>query len=201
MLRAPDRVVVGIEGSRGYVEQARRDQTWLPIQQGDVTRLPFRNEVFDAAVMLDVLEHVDSAPRAVAELRRVLKPGGLLVLSVPHAGVMQHWDSLNVYSGWADRFGWRPIDETERGFPEHRHFSVDDLAVLLQGFRIDAVIRTGLGVSEPVNTACMTLFRGLVPAEPLYKAARLAYFTTALIEDPIPFGGAAYNITLRAVRL
>ena len=45
--------------------------------------LPFAAESFDLVAMLDVLEHIAAADRALAEARRVLSPGGHLVLTVP----------------------------------------------------------------------------------------------------------------------
>lgn len=54
---------------------------WL--RREDVTRLSFRDRSFDAVVSLDVLEHVPDYRRALAEFARVLRPEGVLVLSVP----------------------------------------------------------------------------------------------------------------------
>jgi SAM-dependent methyltransferase len=45
--------------------------------------LPLRSERFDAVVALDVFEHIEDDGAAFAEAARVLKPGGVLVLSVP----------------------------------------------------------------------------------------------------------------------
>ncbi|RPJ74308.1 MAG: class I SAM-dependent methyltransferase [Desulfobacteraceae bacterium] len=49
----------------------------------DGMRLPFAAEVFDAVVCSEVLEHLFSPDQAVAEMMRVLKPGGHFVVSVP----------------------------------------------------------------------------------------------------------------------
>ena len=51
----------------------------------DATRLPFADESFDAVTMFDVLEHIPDHQRAAAEARRVLRPGGVLLASSPHA--------------------------------------------------------------------------------------------------------------------
>jgi SAM-dependent methyltransferase len=50
---------------------------------GDGEALPFQTDVFDAAIALDIFEHVEGDFAAVSETFRSLKPGGLLVLSVP----------------------------------------------------------------------------------------------------------------------
>lgn len=50
---------------------------------GDATLLPFSSAGLDAVVMLEVLEHVRYPDRAVREAARVLRRGGLLILSMP----------------------------------------------------------------------------------------------------------------------
>lgn len=53
------------------------------VRQGSVHAMPYADAAFDAVVSLDVLDADDvDPPRAVAEFRRVLRPGGLLVLNV-----------------------------------------------------------------------------------------------------------------------
>ncbi|MEK7444416.1 MAG: methyltransferase domain-containing protein [candidate division NC10 bacterium] len=49
----------------------------------DIQALPFHEAVFDTVKATEVLEHVPDAARALAECRRVLRPGGRLVATVP----------------------------------------------------------------------------------------------------------------------
>ena len=49
----------------------------------DATRLPFANDSFDYVICSEVLEHIPDDRKAVAEMTRVLKPEGTLVISVP----------------------------------------------------------------------------------------------------------------------
>jgi SAM-dependent methyltransferase len=51
---------------------------------GDAQRLPFADGAFDTVFCSQVLEHVPEPWLALAEFRRVLKPGGHLILTVPH---------------------------------------------------------------------------------------------------------------------
>jgi SAM-dependent methyltransferase len=52
----------------------------------DLTRLPFADASFDRVIASEVLEHVVDDETAIAEVARVLRPGGLAALSVPAAG-------------------------------------------------------------------------------------------------------------------
>lgn len=60
--------------------KARGTVTFL---QGDVTRMPFADGHFDRVLCTEVLEHVDDDRAVLAELVRVLRPGGVLAVSVP----------------------------------------------------------------------------------------------------------------------
>jgi SAM-dependent methyltransferase len=53
------------------------------VEPGNVERLRFGDETFDCVVSGEVLEHLDDDTAALREFERVLKPGGLLLVSVP----------------------------------------------------------------------------------------------------------------------
>ena len=54
--------------------------------RGDALRLPFPDGAFDKVVCAEVLEHVPDDSAAMTELARVLRPGGMLAVSVPRYG-------------------------------------------------------------------------------------------------------------------
>jgi 2-polyprenyl-6-hydroxyphenyl methylase / 3-demethylubiquinone-9 3-methyltransferase len=79
-LAAAGATVVGLDRSLGSLGVARRAAgERFKAMQGRLERLPFADGAFDVVVAADVLEHVPDLPAAVAELARVLAPGGRLV--------------------------------------------------------------------------------------------------------------------------
>lgn len=62
----------------------------MPDVVADVRQLPFRSSRFDAAVCLEVLEYLPVPLIAVRELARLLRPGGVLVFSMPF---VHRWDT------------------------------------------------------------------------------------------------------------
>jgi ubiquinone/menaquinone biosynthesis C-methylase UbiE len=59
-------------------EQVEREGLNVEFRKGSVYQLPFQDECFDAVFSHAFLEHLSDPPAALAELRRVLKPGGLI---------------------------------------------------------------------------------------------------------------------------
>jgi ubiquinone/menaquinone biosynthesis C-methylase UbiE len=74
--------VTSVDASSAAVEVLRR-RVPGEIAQADVTTLPFADAAFDAAVLGEVLEHVEDDRGALEEVARVLRPGGVLAVSVP----------------------------------------------------------------------------------------------------------------------
>ena len=57
--------------------------TFCTFGVGNIKNIPIENSSLDAVVCSEVLEHVDSPKESIQELVRVLKPGGIMALSVP----------------------------------------------------------------------------------------------------------------------
>lgn len=67
-----------------------------PIIQGSAEALPFEDGVFDVVYSSHVLEHVENETQAINEMKRVLKPGGILIIGMPTAAMS--WVAL--FSSW-----------------------------------------------------------------------------------------------------
>ena len=83
---------------------------------GDALALPSRGEAFETVICSQVLEHLPEPGLAMSEMARVLKPGGLLVLTAPHIwGIHEEPDDYYRYTGYglrhlADRAGLEVIE-------------------------------------------------------------------------------------------
>lgn len=87
-LHAAGAVATGADISAAALRAARRLLPEARLVRCDVERaLPFGAERFDAVLLSEVVEHVACLPTLLAECRRVLRPGGALVLTTPN-----RWD-------------------------------------------------------------------------------------------------------------
>ncbi|GGF72905.1 hypothetical protein GCM10007301_35910 [Azorhizobium oxalatiphilum] len=66
-------------------------------QVGSAHDLPFPDASFDVIVSFEMIEHVDRQERVIAEVRRVLKPGGLFVVSTPSREVYNRFKAPNEF--------------------------------------------------------------------------------------------------------
>ena len=145
-LAAAGATVVGLDRSLGSLGVARRavagrggsgDPRGVPRwdgpigsfrpTQGRLERLPFADGAFDVVVAADVLEHVPDLPAAVAELARVLAPGGRLV-----------FDTINrtPWSWFTAVFG---LERVLRMVPRGTH----DWRLFIRPAELDRLLRVG----------------------------------------------------------
>jgi ubiquinone/menaquinone biosynthesis C-methylase UbiE len=98
---------------------------------GDILSLQFSDEEIDAIICLSVLEHVQDPFKAVCEMLRVLKKGGLLFLSVPFLTSFHGRKAGKVYS------------PDHRGYPDFWRFTHQGLMLLLKDFDQVEVVPIG----------------------------------------------------------
>jgi len=82
----PELDVHGADFSASTIEAAQKDAQGVTFVQAPAEALPFDDGWFDAVTMFDVLEHVDDPARVLAEIARVLKPGGRFHIVLPLEG-------------------------------------------------------------------------------------------------------------------
>jgi ubiquinone/menaquinone biosynthesis C-methylase UbiE len=99
--------VQGIDVSGEMVRRGRQSMAGHPLRErcrldlGDVERLQFPDASFDAVLCMGVLEYLPGSAAALAELGRVLRPGGVAVFSMPN-GISAYHVARNLYGGLRD---------------------------------------------------------------------------------------------------
>lgn len=104
---------VGADISIGALHKAKA-KGLLVCQTGDPNNLPFQTGAFDAIVCLEVLEHLFRPDLALAEFKRVLRSGGVLIVTVPNAAYWHRRAELAVLGRWNPYGDDRSITEPWR---------------------------------------------------------------------------------------
>ncbi len=110
---SPETQVVGIDLSEGMLRRARRraiqsKMDWVNLVLGNALELPFEDQTFDHVLMSHVVTVVSDPVRLIEEARRVLRPGGQMV-------IINHFRSTNRLIGMIEKWlcpicqqlGWR----------------------------------------------------------------------------------------------
>ena len=131
-------IVTGLDFSEAMLERARRKSTDIEWIRGDLLALPFEDDTFDSATVGFGIRNVADLPGSIAELRRVLRPGGRLAI----LEITRPRGPLRIfYSLWFDRIvpllgkvlpggeAYTYLPASVRRFP-----GPDDLAAQMAGF-------------------------------------------------------------------
>jgi len=96
------------------------------VRHGDVTASDWADGALDAVLSLDVLEHVPDARSAFSELARVIRPGGVLVMTIPfYEDALQSTQIATLSAAGAVEFVGEPEyhgDPLGSGVPCFHHF-------------------------------------------------------------------------------
>lgn len=104
----PQCSVVGIEYSKDGRDIAK-EHYGIELQAGSILELPPPDNSVDAAIALDVLEHVERDDVAFSELLRITKPGGFVIINVP--AMQSLWSDWDVSLGHFRRYSMTSFRE------------------------------------------------------------------------------------------
>lgn len=91
-----DLEVFGLDLNEKYLEVAKSLKgKRFYLKKGSALNLPFKANSFDKAIASEILEHLGNDQKAISEIYRVLKPGGIALISVPNKNYPFLWDPLN----------------------------------------------------------------------------------------------------------
>ena len=127
--------VAGVDPSESMLALAKRQTAAAEFQSGDALSLPFADETFDVVVSTQVLEYVEDVAAALAEARRVLRPGGrLLVLDTDWDSIVWRTADLDrmnrVLDAWADHLADPRLPRRLPGLMREAGLEPEHVAVL-----------------------------------------------------------------------
>ena len=133
--------LVGLDGDLERLHWAQREGVPAALLGSDILALPMAEESFDKVLFTEVLEHLSDDRGGLCELYRILKPGGILALPVPHANYPFWWDPIN--ATWI-RLGGQPIRSGPIAGIWSNHERLYEPKALVQkiretGFEVEAV--------------------------------------------------------------
>lgn len=89
--------IIGAELDWEIIQKAQANvgHLGIPLHNTDIYHLPYADNSFDAVILSEILEHLDDDVAGLREVYRVLKPGGVVAITVPHANYPFSWDPIN----------------------------------------------------------------------------------------------------------
>lgn len=134
-----------------HIEYTTTDiESPLAMVKADICELPFENDSFDTILCNHVLEHIPNDRKAMKELYRVLRPGGMAILQIPQ--------DLNRETTFEDNSITDPKERTKI-FGQYDHVRVygkDYFDILRSiGFKVKAVDYTSQLTEEEVKRFCL----------------------------------------------
>lgn len=111
--------VTAVDAEPDMLDLARRQVPAADIRHATLPDLPFADRSFDAAVANFVINHVGDPAAAVAEIRRVVRPGGRIAVTIwpyPQPPLQQLWGQI-VDAAGAERPTATPRLEADKDFP------------------------------------------------------------------------------------
>jgi SAM-dependent methyltransferase len=144
--------------------------------RGDICALPFAGASFDFVLATDIIEHVDDDVGALKEIRRVLRPGGTVLVSVP--AFDQLWGLQDRISHHRRRYRLAPLANKfeQTGLRLSRAFYFNYLMFLpiwivrrlIDRLHIEIESETRL-VSPSINRICDAIFHADIATAPLIR--------------------------------
>jgi 2-polyprenyl-3-methyl-5-hydroxy-6-metoxy-1,4-benzoquinol methylase len=158
----------GVELGKGAVDASRQALGRDRVFEGTLSDAAYADSEFDVVTLWSALEHTNQPKSTLAEARRVLKPGGSLIVQVPNAASYQ----LRLFSG-----RWFALD-----VPRHRyHFTPATLERLLSELGLSIYRSTFFSKAHNAHALRQSLKAELWPA----RATRALFYLSIPFIKPV----------------
>jgi ubiquinone/menaquinone biosynthesis C-methylase UbiE len=134
------KVVIGVDFAAGAIRIAQQHAITIPnalFIVGDAMALPIKSDKFDRVIITEVIEHLPNVDNCLAELRRVVKKEGEIVLSTPNyfnmVGIFKRLFDHFYFKGrerWTYALHDEELEHFQTPFSVQRQFSQAGLDVL-----------------------------------------------------------------------
>jgi len=206
----------GVDSNENYIDVARNRYPEIDFRTCRLEETPFESEFFDCIVLNDVIEHVPEEKHVLNEIHRILRPGGILIITAPHRGLFSFLDTDN-YGFYLRTFlpelyacisGFRktafPVKRSASYDRKHRHYAITDLERLLgssgfaDGYEMMNVRRSGLILGALARN--IELILTTVIGRERARFLSRPFHTIAAIDFCIPFDVFSYNIAVKILK-
>lgn len=190
--------IVLLDYSRTQLQQARArlgDSARYVYVAADIYRLPFVDGLFDGATMIRTLHHMSDAPKALAQVRKVLQPGAVFVLEYANKlnlkAILRYWLGRQSWSP----FTLEPVEFVALNFDFHPRAIRRWLTEL--GFRLERTLtvshfRLGL-LKRALPAGLLAAFDGLLqPTGELFQLTPSVFVRAKVSEGTLVAAAGAF---------
>lgn len=175
LLQEKSKHIYGLDPSADAIDVAQKRYPQIAFVKSGLEKTPFESDFFDVVVCCETIEHVSNEITILNEIFRILKPGGVTIVTTPHKGLFGFMDPGNSIR-WVEYFVksklsglYRIAYKMRKGeYPKkiefqkpiydrqntHRHYTLAEIVEMLEKslfrgeYEIVRVLRSGLFI-EP----------------------------------------------------
>jgi ubiquinone/menaquinone biosynthesis C-methylase UbiE len=178
--------LIGVDAAPGLLDVARRRNPLNNFLEEDLESLPFMDNTFDVVTGFNSFQYAGSFDKAVAEAKRVLKPGGRLVLAI--------WDKPNMSDGT------EVLKAISTLLPPPPPGTPGPFALSEDGVMEEKLTKMGLEITSMTTVMCPFLYSGLTHGIKSYMgtgpaAAAMNNTARKTVEDTIAKALEQYHVT------